>query len=156
MPDPLVAEKIENWVSDFCSSDRAREAAAAAREHASQVLGSLLSTACDARGLPPEALEEGDFKAGLLEGVARLELPASVLPELPSLCALFLAELQDQGRLAGGRASGLFVKALKEPLLAAAGGKTQPIRSAGSRIGRNDPCPCGSGLKYKKCCLRRM
>ena len=19
--------------------------------------------------------------------------------------------------------------------------------------GRNDPCPCGSGLKYKKCCL---
>ncbi|OHB30179.1 MAG: hypothetical protein A2X84_07115 [Desulfuromonadaceae bacterium GWC2_58_13] len=24
---------------------------------------------------------------------------------------------------------------------------------ANSRIGRNDPCPCGSGKKYKKCCL---
>ncbi|MFO7972196.1 MAG: M24 family metallopeptidase, partial [Desulfobacterales bacterium] len=23
------------------------------------------------------------------------------------------------------------------------------------KLGRNDPCPCGSGLKYKKCCLRR-
>jgi methionyl aminopeptidase len=23
------------------------------------------------------------------------------------------------------------------------------------RVGRNDPCPCGSGLKYKKCCLAR-
>ena len=23
------------------------------------------------------------------------------------------------------------------------------------RIGRNDPCPCGSGLKYKKCCLSK-
>jgi methionyl aminopeptidase len=23
------------------------------------------------------------------------------------------------------------------------------------KVGRNDPCPCGSGLKYKKCCLRR-
>lgn len=22
----------------------------------------------------------------------------------------------------------------------------------GKKIGRNDPCPCGSGLKYKKCC----
>ena len=22
----------------------------------------------------------------------------------------------------------------------------------GPKIGRNDPCPCGSGLKYKKCC----
>lgn len=21
------------------------------------------------------------------------------------------------------------------------------------KIGRNDPCPCGSGKKYKKCCL---
>jgi len=21
-----------------------------------------------------------------------------------------------------------------------------------TKIGRNDPCPCGSGLKYKKCC----
>lgn len=24
------------------------------------------------------------------------------------------------------------------------------------KIGRNDPCPCGSGKKYKKCCLNRM
>jgi len=24
-----------------------------------------------------------------------------------------------------------------------------------SKVGRNDPCPCGSGLKYKKCCLGR-
>jgi preprotein translocase subunit SecA len=23
---------------------------------------------------------------------------------------------------------------------------------ASSRVGRNDPCPCGSGKKYKKCC----
>ena len=28
-----------------------------------------------------------------------------------------------------------------------------PIRRREDRIGRNDPCPCGSGKKYKKCCL---
>ncbi|MFO0919390.1 MAG: preprotein translocase subunit SecA [Planctomycetaceae bacterium] len=28
----------------------------------------------------------------------------------------------------------------------------EPIRNAGQRVGRNDPCPCGSGKKYKKCC----
>jgi hypothetical protein len=22
-------------------------------------------------------------------------------------------------------------------------------------VGRNDPCPCGSGKKYKKCCLAK-
>ena len=27
-------------------------------------------------------------------------------------------------------------------------------RTAGSKTGRNDPCPCGSGRKYKKCCLQ--
>ena len=27
-----------------------------------------------------------------------------------------------------------------------------PIRNEGKRVGRNDPCPCGSGRKYKKCC----
>jgi preprotein translocase subunit SecA len=25
--------------------------------------------------------------------------------------------------------------------------------TASSKVGRNDPCPCGSGKKYKKCCL---
>lgn len=29
--------------------------------------------------------------------------------------------------------------------------KLQPIVK-GTRVGRNDPCPCGSGLKYKRCC----
>lgn len=24
------------------------------------------------------------------------------------------------------------------------------------KIGRNDPCPCGSGLKFKKCCLEKL
>ncbi len=31
------------------------------------------------------------------------------------------------------------------------GEKPRPVR-VGRRVGRNDPCPCGSGKKYKKCC----
>lgn len=29
---------------------------------------------------------------------------------------------------------------------------SQPFRHETPRVGRNDPCPCGSGKKYKKCC----
>ena len=29
----------------------------------------------------------------------------------------------------------------------------RPVRRSEPRVGRNDPCPCGSGKKYKKCCL---
>jgi preprotein translocase subunit SecA len=30
----------------------------------------------------------------------------------------------------------------------------QPLKREGDKIGRNEPCPCGSGKKYKKCCGR--
>jgi len=30
--------------------------------------------------------------------------------------------------------------------------KPEPVRHEGPKVGRNDPCPCGSGKKYKKCC----
>jgi len=30
-------------------------------------------------------------------------------------------------------------------------GKPQPFKRFGDKIGRNDPCPCGSGKKYKQC-----
>ena len=29
---------------------------------------------------------------------------------------------------------------------------TTTVKREGEKIGRNDPCPCGSGKKYKKCC----
>ena len=30
--------------------------------------------------------------------------------------------------------------------------KQKPIVNSGPKVGRNDPCPCGSGKKYKQCC----
>ncbi|MRR08909.1 preprotein translocase subunit SecA [bacterium] len=30
--------------------------------------------------------------------------------------------------------------------------RLQPVTNQGPKVGRNDPCPCGSGKKYKKCC----
>ena len=32
-------------------------------------------------------------------------------------------------------------------------GDEAPYRNPFRDVGRNDPCPCGSGKKYKKCCL---
>jgi preprotein translocase subunit SecA len=32
--------------------------------------------------------------------------------------------------------------------------KKQPVRVTG-KAGPNDPCPCGSGKKYKKCCMQK-
>ncbi|MBM4338849.1 MAG: preprotein translocase subunit SecA [Deltaproteobacteria bacterium] len=34
-------------------------------------------------------------------------------------------------------------------------GKGVTVRREGKKVGRNDPCPCGSGKKYKRCCLEK-
>ena len=53
-------------------------------------------------------------------------------------------------------ATGMGFQANREPVPGAAGGdpargeKPQPVRVA-EKVGRNDPCPCGSGKKYKQC-----
>lgn len=46
-------------------------------------------------------------------------------------------------------------KQVANPTAASHGGddtvKKQPVKKK-QKVGRNDPCPCGSGKKYKKCC----
>ena len=32
----------------------------------------------------------------------------------------------------------------------------EPVKRKSAKIGRNDPCPCGSGLKYKQCCGKNL
>jgi preprotein translocase subunit SecA len=33
--------------------------------------------------------------------------------------------------------------------------KREPVRNVEKKVGRNDPCPCGSGKKFKACCMRK-
>jgi preprotein translocase subunit SecA len=37
----------------------------------------------------------------------------------------------------------------------AATGPISTRRRSQPKVGRNDPCPCGSGKKYKKCCMKK-
>jgi preprotein translocase subunit SecA len=51
-----------------------------------------------------------------------------------------------------------FVLTRGEDTAQRAGGETESgkgvtVRREGKKVGRNDPCPCGSGKKYKRCCL---
>jgi len=57
-----------------------------------------------------------------------------------------------------------FVTVVREPVRrptrayrpGVAGQRAAPTRSSASpKVGRNDPCPCGSGRKYKNCCMRK-
>jgi preprotein translocase subunit SecA len=40
-----------------------------------------------------------------------------------------------------------------EPIVESHGNEPKkPVERNSDKVGRNDPCPCGSGKKYKKCC----
>jgi preprotein translocase subunit SecA len=51
----------------------------------------------------------------------------------------------------GGGAQGKPSDVVSEAAAAAVAEKAKPVRT-GPKVGRNDPCPCGSGKKYKHCC----
>lgn len=66
---------------------------------------------------------------------------------------------QAAGARAAPRTDDAFDKALARAESARAelpveGQIPQPVVREGEKIGRNDPCPCGSGKKYKRCCGR--
>jgi preprotein translocase subunit SecA len=72
--------------------------------------------------------------------------------------ARFLGSLWNAERMVTTHAdaTGSGISAQQDAAIAASKGdqKKEPIRNRAQKVGRNDPCPCGSGKKYKQCCLR--
>jgi len=149
-----VTDTVDLWVSDFLDRPAGRAAAAAVGEAAQDVLTQLIVTACDVRG--PAAVSEAALSHALLDHATELALPAAAKSAVPDLLAAFLGDLEDVGRLSGGRLLASHVRALAPGFRVRASGQGVALRRPAAKIGRNDPCPCGSGRKYKACCLNAL
>ncbi|HEX9751626.1 MAG TPA: preprotein translocase subunit SecA [candidate division Zixibacteria bacterium] len=57
----------------------------------------------------------------------------------------------DAGRLRAVHAEATAMGYRGTPEESRTAGKQQPVKRTEAKVGRNDPCPCGSGKKYKKC-----
>jgi preprotein translocase subunit SecA len=77
-----------------------------------------------------------------------------LFPAQPEQLPLRTMQRPQQMRTTHDSALGMGFQANKEPVAGgqspAKAGKPQPIH-VGEKVGRNDPCPCGSGKKYKQC-----
>lgn len=90
-----------------------------------------------------------EMLAGIREGITEFALRVSVVTQ------------EDQGKKKGRWVESrealdipsAAYDGAENPGVAATAHKTQPITNA-EKVGRNDPCPCGSGKKYKQCCGR--
>jgi hypothetical protein len=150
-----VKETIDLWVSDFLERPAATGPAGRVGADAPSVLASFLEAACHG-GKEPADVEGSDVAHAMLDHVATLAVPAPGRDAIPDLVAAFLGDLEEVGRLSGGRALGAQVRASAPAFRDRASEKPRPMVRAAPKIGRNDPCPCGSGKKYKQCCLRTL
>ena len=148
--NPFFRDKIENWVADFCADDVFAGFKSETRETAPPLLVHFLMAACQARDVDPAELEERDLRVGL-DALGRYACSESVRRDFPSLAAALFESLQRAGRMGHAEELGLFMRAASLPL-----GKRQPEKRPSDKLRRNDPCFCGSGLKYKQCCLKAL
>jgi hypothetical protein len=137
-------ETIEHWVSDFLSSTTGEIATGGFGGRAGAVLVAFLEGA----GVDPAELAEPNIRDGVAIGLGPLALEPAERERLPQLLASFLAYLESSGRLSGGEALGATAR-----VTATAHLLKKQVRRATIKVGPNDPCPCGSGKKYKKCCM---
>jgi len=108
--------------------------------------------------LAPEAKE--DFDRGDAETWAKgsewlgLEVRAAVPPAPGETTgsAEFVARFRTQGKALAHHERGSFRLADGNWLYVDGEVNPKPAQRIAARVGRNDPCPCGSGKKYKKCC----
>ena len=151
-PPAHIRETIELWVSDFLDRPVATEPAGRVGPHAGAVLVAFLEAACHGDREPAD-IEGHEVGHALLDHVAGLELPQAAHDAVPTLAAAFLQDLEDVGRLSGGRALAAQVRATAPAYRERAARGVRVERRAAPKVGRSDPCPCGSGKKYKKCCM---
>ena len=117
----------------------------------------LVKQAFDRGSIEVIWLSYDDFEGDLAYAVAHPEAPDAVakdrhrlfgdtIEELSTWYGFSEAYFADERRLARDEARrASIVYAIEDPVA--------PFVDPSRRVGRNDPCPCGSGKKYKKCCL---
>jgi len=99
--------------------------------------------------LPKDVLDE------LNSGTIDLKDPAFLDGLTDHVARLSLASPREGQKILGKiiRLKKLITRSLRESDPEVAVSST--ITRKGDRVGRNDACPCGSGKKYKQCCLRK-
>ena len=140
--------QAEDWAAEFAESTVFSFLPDSIKDGAPSVCAEFLRRAGEGT--------EADVRRLLLEVLPSLDLPPALRTAVPETLQEFLGWLEDTGRLSGGRSLGLLVRALgpgyQERCNPRGGLRIPPVVKKTADIGRNDPCPCGSGKKYKKCC----
>ncbi|MDP6041188.1 MAG: SEC-C metal-binding domain-containing protein [Candidatus Latescibacteria bacterium] len=92
-----------------------------------------------------------------LKSVGQLDVPVESRKAFPNLLREFLSYLSSTGRFPGVDRSLEVIDEAEDQYVASfrddGSMRGETVRKQFAKVGRNDPCPCGSGHKFKKCCI---
>ena len=153
----MFDNRWDNWAGDFAESFAAQSFAGPTRDRIPEILHHFGESARRLDPAFPDEVRPTTFPAIFAEHLPRLALAPAVRDDIPEVVARFFEYLQDGGRLGDGYTWAEQVRPLKVPTTSTAPRKgpekgTTVRNTPKTAVGRNDPCPCGSGKKYKKCC----
>ena len=149
-------DALDAWIDDYLGSEHFLLLAPSLKEPAEGVLRAFVRAAAARGATSPETLPPAMVDAVLMRDLGALDLPLAVRREIPALLEDFFAYLAESGRwpaaatwrVVAETLAGRFRTGLRED----GGVKGETFRKSSTETGRNDPCFCGSGRKFKKCC----
>ena len=145
---------IEDLIDDYLSSQHYMLINGEIKEHAEIILNGFASFFKGLKETGPNlpTLEKA------LETLSSLSLPVQVKKEIPDLLCSFFSSVAQSGRFPEGTLWEEAITALKPGFLRKfrddGSMRGETFKKRYTDVGRNDPCPCGSGLKFKKCCMK--
>ncbi len=153
----MFLDQAESLIADYAGSEHFLFLDPKAKENVESVLTAFFRKAAES-GLPAlESLKAKDVESVLLNGMPFLDLPADLKRVVPDQLEAFFAFLKDTGRFPPAGAWRMCVEANRKRYLDSLRSdgtvKGTPFKKQYTDVGRNDPCPCGSGKKFKKCCM---
>ena len=142
---------VSDYIDEYLNSDLFVIEISLTSEAAGQLLAVMLSR------LEKQNIDPAAFETVLLETGFSGDLSVEIKKYLPSLLESFFNFLVSSGKYPPAKnwivdlklVSPKYLSKIKEDGTL----KGETFRKNYSDVGRNDPCPCGSGKKFKKCCM---
>jgi hypothetical protein len=158
----MAHRQIALDTAEFLDSPQARGVPGVAAKDLRKITEMLLAVCYDELGKVPRLLDGQDVEALLTRSLpAHFAAREPLAERVPALLAAFFAHLQATQVVTHAfeiqRALDQFAPAFVAAVKAGRGtdqrapARADPFVHGASKLGRNDPCSCGSGKKYKKC-----
>jgi hypothetical protein len=152
-----MTSDFDSLIDDFLGSDRYLLLGADIKEHAAGILASFAGSSAVRGVTTPDQLTISALEDTLMNHLAQLDLALGVRRLIPELLREFFSYLAESGRFPPARSWNDWISALDEKYQSRfrenGSVKGETFRKKYSDVNRNDPCPCGSGKKFKKCCM---